>query len=320
MVMIMLIVLPVELDILREMQPLDRDVFHYLAERMDIQTGVTGVSRRVSYGGIAFDLSEREGERRSPETLRKLSIDQVRNAVRRLVKRGILRGLSEKGKGNDLVLMRIFWVDCLGLGSCVQKADASSLPDQMATVVSFLHSKINSLQSDNASSCQAKTRPDAITSITHQQQQADVKFTMSLDWRPTADEFEAMLFRAGKRVDAVQDEWVAEFVAYWFGEGKRQYSQREWTARLAMRVVDLLRDPGRFARERGGQQVSRSTAQPSRAGLPEWAKIPRNDDDLTSWAMRHGYGAADIGWSWLQYRGALQCAVEARLKQWRQLS
>jgi hypothetical protein len=315
----MLIVLPGELEILREMQPLDRDVFNYLAERMDIQTGVTGVSRRVSYGGMAFDLSEHDGERRCPETLRKLTIDQVRNAVRRLVRQGVLRAMSEKGKGNDLVLMRVFWVDCLGLGSCVQKADASSMPDQMTRVIGFLHSKINEIQSDKQSRCQAKTRPDAITSITHQQQQADERFVMSLDWQPSADEFEMMLFRAGKRVDAVQSEWVAEFVAYWFGEGKRQYTQREWTARLAMRVVDLLRDPGRFERERGGQRDKSPSTAP-RAGLPEWARIPRNDDDLTPWAMRHGYGAADIGWNWLQYRGALQCAVEARLKQWRQLS
>jgi hypothetical protein len=315
----MLIVLPGELEILREMQPLDRDVFNYLAERVDFETGMIGRSRKVSYGGMAYDLSEHEAERRRRESLRTVTSKQVENSIARLVNAGLLSRLSKSGFNQSLLLVRVFWVAALGKGTCAQKPDGSQLGVLLGALNKLSSNKNNNIESNSQSSQEARREAVGTTSITQQQQQADEKFTMRLDWQPTADEFEVLLFRAGKRMDAVQQEWVAEFVAYWFGEGKRQYSQREWTARLAMRVVDLLRDPGRFERERGGQQAKLPPTS-SRSGLPEWARIPRNDDDLTPWAMRHGYGAADVGWNWLQYRGALQCAVEARLKQWRQLS
>jgi hypothetical protein len=315
----MLIVLPGELEILREMQPLDRDVFNYLAERVDFETGMIGRSRKVSYGSMAYDLSEHEAERRRRESLRTVTSKQVENSIGRLVNAGLLSRLSKSGFNQSLLLVRVFWVAALGKGTCAQKPDGSQLGVLLGVLNKLSSNKNNNIESNSQSSQEARREAVGTTSITQQQQQADEKFTMRLDWQPTAGEFEVLLFRAGKRMDAVQQEWVAEFVAYWFGEGKRQYSQREWTARLAMRVVDLLRDPGRFERERGGQQAKLPPTS-SRSGLPEWARIPRNDDDLTPWAMRHGYGAADIGWNWLQYRGALQCAVEARLKQWRQLS
>lgn len=46
---------------------------------------------------------------------------------------------------------------------------------------------------------------------------------------------------------------------------------------------------------------------------PEWAKIPRDNDDLAPWAKKHGYPAPRHE-TYPQYRAKLQNAVELRLK------
>lgn len=47
---------------------------------------------------------------------------------------------------------------------------------------------------------------------------------------------------------------------------------------------------------------------------PDWAQIPRGDDDLWPWAKKHGYPNPG-SMSYYQYRQALQQAVERRLNQ-----
>jgi hypothetical protein len=323
----MLIVLDDELEALRSMQPLDQAVFHYLAERVDFETGLIGQSRRVSYGGMAFDLSERESERRVRELLRMVTSKQVENSVTRLVNAGLLSRQSKSGFNQSLLLGRVFWVAALGKGHCVKKADGSAVGSDLGVLFGVLAklstNKNNhieqSLETVNESTREPVGSAVGTTSFTHHQQQGDDKFTMTLDWQPTPDEFEMALFRAGKRVDAVKSEWVAEFVAYWFAEGKRRYSQREWTVRLAMRMVDFLRDPALFDRIRGSQPGKASSSASGQSSRPEWARIPVDDEQLQPWAVKHGFGQAEPWMSYQQYRNVLRNKVENKLSEWRRL-
>jgi hypothetical protein len=324
----MLIVLDDELEAMRSMQPLDQAVFHYLAERVDFETGLIGQSRRVSFGGMAFDLSEHETERRRRDSVRAVTSKQIENSVARLVNAGLLSRQSKSGFNQSLLLVRVFWVSALGKCHCVQKADGSAVGSQLGVLLGVLNklsvNKNNNIEAKQENEREAMCEPvgSAVgtTSFTHQQQQGDEKFLMRLDWQPTAEEFEMALFRAGKRIDAVRQEWIAEFVTYWFAEGKRRYSQREWTARLAMRMVDFLRDPALFDRVRGSQAAKSAPGAAGKAGRPEWARIPVDDEQLQSWAVRHGYGEAEPWMSYLQYRNVLRNKVENKLTEFRRLS
>lgn len=323
-----MIILPNELEVLRLMQPLDRDVFYYLAERMDYKTGMTGKTRRVSYGGMAYDLSEHDGERRCQDTLQKLSIDQVRNSVRRLINQGILKSLSKKGKGNDLLLVRVFYEALVGLGNCVQKPDARpdarQMPGIKSTDIDYLYNIIKQLKQNDVKEKRSETRPDArpdaITSNT--QHTTYSEFSMTMDWQPSADELEMALHRAGFSADKVDHVWIIEFVSFWSLEKNRgrQYTQHGWTIKLSLALIDYLRNPGLYEQRRGTSAVNASPAKPKAQGVPEWARIPRDDEVLQSWAINHGYGGAEPGWSYLQYRNVLRTKVENRLSQFRRLS
>jgi hypothetical protein len=318
----MLIVLPDESEIVRDMQPLDRDVFYYIAERMDFETGVTGQRVRISYGGMAYDLSEHNTERRASGLLRKLTIDQVRNAVRRLISRGVLKSHSEKGKSNDLLLERVFWVRCMGLGYSVQKPDARQMPDQITALARFLLSKIKRLKEENQSSCQPKTGPDAITLNTINQSNSDDKFSMRLDWRPTADEFEVLLYRSGFRVDQVNPDLITEFVSFWSSPEQRGRveTQYGWTRKLVMQVLKYLRHPGLFEQQQGIRlQAEKKSGKAKASGLPEWAGPPRDNTALGRWMRQYDYGDGPPGLTMDQTRNWLTPRIEARLKQWRQL-
>jgi hypothetical protein len=60
--------------------------------------------------------------------------------------------------------------------------------------------------------------------------------------------------------------------------------------------------------------AARPGAGRSRQQLEEWAKIPRDDEQLWSWAKKHGYPEPG-SMTYRQYRSRLQVAVDARLSQ-----
>jgi len=312
----MLIILPDELDILRDMQPLDRDVFYYLAERMDYETGVIGRSRRVSYGGMAYDLTEHDKERRRVETLRDVTSKQIQNSINRLVRNGLLDRQSTRGVGNYLVLVRIFWASMLGMGYCVQKPDGRQMGSLMGVLNKIFINNNNSLELDKQTRWEAKTEPDGITSIKEHQYSEFEKFSMRRDWIPSVDEVEHYVSLAGFSTDSIDPVWVQEFVRYWCGYPGRHYTQHEWTHRLITRLLDYLRKPGYFEGLRG---IRDEPAKPTKQKLPEWATPPRDDEKLNAWMRKHGYGDGPAGLSYHQTRDWLRCAIESRLKQWRQL-
>jgi len=320
-----------ETDILRDMRPLDRDVFHYLMDRMDFKTGVIGKIVRISYGGIAYDLSEDRVARRKSESLMTYDKDNIRRSVNRLIQAGLLRTESSKGWRESLILVRVFYERLLGLGHCAKNPDATTdvidMPLQIIAQVKFLYNIFNNIDTEKKSKEQVVKNPDAtaddITLNTINQPYTAEKFSMRLDWRPTADEYDSIIRLSGFSPDQVNPVWIAEFLSYWADPERRGRleSQYYWTRKLAMQVLKYLRHPGLFEQEQGiRQQAERSNNNPKSMGRPEWARIPIDDEQLQPWAARHGYGAADIGWNYQQYRNMLRAKVEARLKQWRQLS
>ncbi|MEO5350202.1 MAG: DnaT-like ssDNA-binding domain-containing protein [Magnetococcus sp. YQC-3] len=320
----MLIVLPDELEILRDMQPLDRDVFNYLAERTDLLTGVIGKAVKVSYGGMALDLSEREQARRAKASLIKLTSKQVENSVARLVSVGLLARHSKSGENCQLVLSRVFLVPFLGLGYSVKNPDGRQLGDFLVGLKRIFNSNINELQGNLGLSWEGKSVSDGTTLNTQYQYKGIDKFSMSVDWQPSQDVFDALIARAGFKADLVKDEWINEFVAYWFARPGRQYSQAEWTSRLSMKCVDFLRDPTLFGRYRGVESRSPAQSRPlSRSdvgNLPDFARPPKDDDALVSWMKRYGYGEPPIGLSYREARAWLARKIDVKLSEYRRLS
>lgn len=143
---------------------------------------------------------------------------------------------------------------------------------------------------------------------------------MTMDWQPTQDEFTMIMHRAGYSLEKVDKLWIREFIDHWASEGKRHHSQAGWTKRLAYRMIDYLRSPGLYDRLHGIDKAGVNPGKKQSGGLPEWARMPRDDEELPQWAQANGYGQAPVGVSYLQFRNLLRCKVEQRLTEFRRLS
>jgi hypothetical protein len=316
----MLIVLDEELDILRSMQSLDRDVFHYLAARVDFETGLVG---SVSYGGIALDLSERTCHGRSQDAIQALDRHKARNSVKRLISAGLLRSYSEQGKDQDLILLRVFWARLLDKDNSEQNKLTRNLRATYAAVIAKLGSVINNIDK-NKDVEKRETYADFAITSNNIHTYTDAEFSMSVSWQPSLDELEAMLVRSGYAMDQVDPVWITKFVGYWSLEKNqgRKYTQGGWTHKLMLELIDNLRHPGLYEQRRGiGNPQGRTRPAPARASsLPEWAVPPREDHLLNGWMRKHGYGDGPPGFAFYQMRQWLQSAIEGRLKEWRKLS
>jgi len=312
----MLLVLPAELEILREMRPLDRDVFNYLAERVDYNSGVIGRSRRVSYGGMALDLSERDVARRVKSTLVKVTSKDLINTVTRLVNAGLLSRMSAKGFGHDLVLSRVFFVQLLSADNSVQNPVGNAVGFQLGMLLKKLTNNNNDLQSNNESSQSSVGNAVGITSLQHTSTPGDDKFLMSLDWKPDQGDVVKILAMSGLFYENVKADWVNEFVSHWFSEGERKLTQRQWTVKLARLLVDYLSHPGLFEQRRGIGKAVKSAGFKNLA-VPEWARIPRDDEQMVAFMRHFGYGEPDVGISYQQARVMLVRKVEIRLTEWK---
>ncbi|MFA6051546.1 MAG: DnaT-like ssDNA-binding domain-containing protein [Methylobacter sp.] len=307
----MLIVLPDELAVLREMQPLDRDVFNYLAERVDFETGVIGKARGVSYGGIALDLSERDQSRRAKGKLRKLTSKQVENSVGRLVTMGLLERMSGLRVCDSLILRRFFWAKALHQDNSAKNPDGSKLGAQLGKLIRVFKLNNNNLNTEEQSRWEGKNVSDGTTSKELLLLRENEKFAMFLEWQPSQDELNMIFHRAGVDKSKIKPEWISEFIGHWWGEGKRSYTQREWTARFGKQMISFLRNPSRADELVGlGAVKSRSVGTEH---YPDWAQVPRNDSQLVSWMVRHGYGEPLPGHDYRQARAHLQRAVDIRL-------
>lgn len=322
-------VLPDEYDIVCQMQVIDREVFFYLAQRTDGQTGVIGKRCRVSYGGMALDLSERASPGRR-NGLMVFSSTDMRNSVERLVKCGIFKRFSKVGQGNNLLLRREILARFLTTHNSDQKQVSRRLVGYLSGDSSENSNENNDMEQKKTRGCQDDSNEVSRTNI-HQYQHRDGKpgkesvndvFSMNLEWKPSENELRMILFRAGGsqfKVEAIDPAWVSEFVAYWWGQQGRQLSQQQWTAKLANQIIKYFKTPGYFEQCQGirpqdlGQQ--KRPAEANSRNLPDWARMPKSDDDLVNWARRHGYGEAQEQHTYRQFREALREKVNVRLRE-----
>lgn len=315
----MLFALREELDVISSMQVIDREVFYYLAARTNLDSGFVGKVIKVSYGGMALDLSERvsSGRRKS---LFVVSSTDVRHSVERLVTQGVFARASEVGKGKPLLLVRVFYVEFMAQNRSVKNELSICLVDRLVLDKRDIFNGNNALQEDSMQDCHGESREVGRTIFQHQQQaDFEEKFTMSLDWQPSEPDLKMILFRAfgaKHKIADIDPVWVGEFVAHWYSQQDRQHTQREWTVRLGARLVDYFRRPGHFDNlrgVRGGAGVGKTHVEKSSHVLPDWAKPPKDDAALIAWMRAHGYGDAPRGFGYQETRGWLRRKIDERV-------
>jgi len=314
-------ILAAEYKLISAMQVIDREVFFYLAQRTDKRTGLIGKQCAVSYGGMALDLSERQESGRR-KNLIVWTMKEIQHAVSRLVNCGVLRRESKSGEGNKLILVRVFFAEDLPVDKSVKNELGRRLGGRLVGKDEKKTNNNNSIEKLNAGGWESKTPEVGRTNIIYinNNNNRDDKFAMPLSWKPSEDELKALLFMAGGKsfsLDRIDSAWVSGFVGYWWSQQNSRFTQREWTEKLSRRLISYFRDPGLFDRLNGNKASTVRDRQfdPGNKRLPDWAKIPRDDNSLCSWANYHGYRDAYQREDFPQYRGALQRLVNERLQE-----
>jgi len=315
----MLFALRDELDVISNMQVIDRELFYYLAGRTNLANGVIGKVCRVSYGGIASGLSEsmESGRRKNLFTV---TATEIRNSLARLVKKGLFGRLSKAGIGHDLILVRTFFVEYLNAQRSVKNELSKSLVDRLAQDVYDYGNNNNELGKEETRAYQANNSELSINIKQQQQQQPNFeKFSLSLNWQYDIASLKMILFRAfgsKHKISDIDPVWIAEFVSYWASQPGRQHTQAEWTARLGTRLIDYLRRPGHFDALRGIKaQEQKTYVEKNSKALPAWAKPPKDDAALVNWMLKHGYGNAPAGYGYAETRGWLRRKIDMRIQE-----
>lgn len=307
-----------EYNVVCDMQVIDREVFFYLVQRVDSR-GIVGVRCRVSYGGMALDLSERT--RPGPQReLITFNSKQIENSVERLVKVGLFNRLSESGRGKDLLLHRVF---SAGLAS----ADRSD-QNEFRIYQGFNRDidKSDNVNKNNNLNCSEQGNNGLIrgefrtTNIQHHhQQKSDDSFQMSMDWVPDDQMIKMILFRSfGSRfkITDINPAWITEFMMYWSGRNER-HTSAQWMHKLGKLLIIYLNIPGEFERRNGvfesGSGRGKTHMERNSSALPDWARPPRNDSALCGWMRKFGYGDGPAGVSVEQTRGWLRRQIDDRL-------
>lgn len=308
-----------EYDILRQMQVIDREVFYYLEQRMDRETGVIGKKVAVSKGGIALDLSERTtpGKRRACWVI---SANDVKHSLTRLCAAGLLESFSESGFNKSLIVARVFFVKWLNRDKSEQKQVAPVVAHRLPVEQFENTNQNNSLHDKNTEGVEQVAHEVAPTILinTTSTTSAETPFAMSINWQPSENELRALLFRSVGSKHKIEDidlRWLGEFVGYWFAMPGRVMTQRQWTAKFAANVIRYFNDPDLVARKFGGAvAVQGAAVEASARGLPDYAKIPKDDQAMLAWSSKHGYGDPDPGDGWQEFRAKLKQKINRRLQ------
>lgn len=311
-----------EYEILRNMQVVDREVFYYLEQRMDRKTGEIGRVVPVSKGGIALDLSERTtpGKRRACWVIS--SVD-VKNSLRRLCDVGLLESLSESGFSQSLVVARVFFVKWLNRDKSEQKQVTPEVTHRSPLDICENTNEISGLHDVNLKTIK-QVNPEVTPTIyinTSTTTDAEKPFAMSINWQPSENELRALLFMSvgsKHKIEDIDPRWLGEFVGYWFSMPGRLMTQRQWTAKYAANVIRYFSDHDLVARKFGGGvsgvTVGKQAAFDANArSLPDFARLPRSDEELIGWSKRFGYGDPDPGDGWPEFRSKLKQKINRRL-------
>lgn len=318
----MMRVLPEEYDKVFTMQVIDREVFFYLCQRTDHKTGTVGQRLRVSRSGIALDISERmvPGKRSKCWVV---SASDVKHAIERLVLAGLLNRLSKAEKGIDLVLERVFFVQYLQTHKSVKKQVDRPVDRKLSGYNQETNNNISELEENKPTAYPEVDRQvdRTIYINTSTTTDAEKPFALSIDWQPTESELRAILFRSvgsKHKIEDIDPRWLGEFVGYWFSMPGRMMTQRQWTAKYSANVIRYFSDPDLVARKFGGGvsgvTVGRQAAFDAGArNVPDFARLPKSDEELISFAKRFAYGDPDPGDGWIEFRSKLKLKINRRL-------
>lgn len=324
------IILDNESAIIADMQIIDRDVFRYLCKFTDYQTCVIGRKVRVSYGGMALDLSERTERRRSMDKVVNRTSKQIENSVSRLINAGLFERFSESGYNSNLILLRKKMADFIKQDSSAKNEDGSVVGSVVGSVyaqlmklfyienngIEIIIRKTNSVDSGVVGSAFGTT-----SNISTTTNETEKPFAMSIDWQPSENELRMILFKSvgsKHKIEDIDARWLGEFVGYWFSMPGRLMTQRQWTAKFAANVIRYFSDPEMVARKFGAGGVSvgkQASYEANSRALPDWARLPRNDDELVGWAKRHGFGEAESGDGFMEFRAKLRIKINRRLEE-----
>lgn len=307
-----------EYNIVCQMQVVDREVFFYLAQRTDSR-GFIGKKCRVSYGGMALDLSERDSPGRRT-SLWIVTSNDIRNSVRRLISAGILRCESVSSRTNQLILSRVFFANSSNEDRSVQKQVTRRLPDRLPGHENNNVTNINNIDDVKEIGYQTNKREVTTTNIHQLHHRSDETiFVMSGKWLPDEQRLRVSLFNVfGSKftIGDIDPMWVEEFRLYWEARGIK-LSQAAWMKKFTQLIIIYLQIPGEFERrhgvrkrdyQNGSTHVERSSKQ-----LPEWARPPRDDDALLNWMRKHGFGDGPAGVSVDGTRGWLRRQIDLRM-------
>jgi hypothetical protein len=314
--------MPEEYEILRNMQVIDREVFYYLEQRMDRKTAVIGKAVKVSRSGIALDLSERSepGRRRAVWVI---NASDVKDSLRRLCKAGLLRS-ETAAESAVLVFVRVFFEGWLLRDKSVQKQVPRQVPQGFPGIDSEIVNNNKALEVTKPENNQELPRqvPPTIYITSTTTDEFEKPVAMSIDWQPLETDLRALLFRSGGskyKIEDIDQRWLGEFVGYWFSMPNRLMTPRQWTAKFASSVIRYFSDPDLVARKFGaatcGVAVGQQAAvEANHRALPDFAKLPRDDNALVTWSLRHGYGDPDPGDGWAEFRAKLKQKINRRLQ------
>jgi len=107
---------------------------------------------------------------------------------------------------------------------------------------------------------------------------------------------EARKVWASKKLDAKADELIADVK-------ERREKDRQWIDGFVPHPTTYLRG------ERWGDEIEKGVPAQNK---PEWAVLPRDDDQLWNWAKQHGYPNPGQ-MTYYQYRRHLESCVEKRV-------
>ena len=213
---------------------------------MDYRTGLTGVSRRVSY-----QMFKEQLEVRRPARSRLPDYIPTKQALREMIKKLELVGLIEKlpqKKETDPMVFRC----CLASVDAVRSfeeqqmnntgTETRSAPQE--NPVFTLGTVSNNNTDNNRRTTQYEQHTSVTSVITTSSSGGEGEFAMWMDWQPS-DGFSDRLRASGiQHNDVVPEQWksiLGDFVSYWVTVPGRMYRQAQWEHKLLQHVQRTMR-------------------------------------------------------------------------------
>lgn len=292
---------------------LDRNVFAYLVDCIDLETGLIGTRHKVSHSRVAGDISERSQQGKKSEPI-VFTAQGVRNAIGRMIEIGLYDRVSQKGKGGTLVLRACIEKFSYTPDSIPSHESASKKVNMKLTGSYHLNNQHNqSLNAENDTPLNEKVTINSSYLLTNTPPsviEAGTRRSMFLSWQPS-EEFKKEINKAWPASPEMLKHMKAcimTFKSYWLTQ-KVEFSQDEWQMKLWRNDLEPLLTGKRIpmASNQGAAQRTPSkpyTPKPKLLKVPDklfgrvlqdWAKnnagfrefVPGEDDNQYKQVLRN---------------------------------